>query len=291
MMLVVHRGWKRPWWRPLGDRAAVLQLNPIPGRVGGRVRQRVVTLAGIQFPVLRFEVLMVQERAKVRIVKDDDPTYDMRSGVVTVTDQSGQTLFKAACDLCQRTVTRSRIPKEGQPLLCPVCQRIRDKAKSGTRPVFVRDKVVYKAPCDRCGRLDTVEFLPDKTRPFLCIRCLHQGHREDPKREHASDKRDPAAAHTVVCKRCGKPIQLRFRPEPGFQLLCPDCFSKGKDLNAAPERAASEHRTRVMYQLECTRCGRKETVDFVPKNPDAAICTRCFRKARQSDPRARKKRP
>lgn len=95
---------------------------------------------------------------------------------------------------------------------------------------------------------------------------------------------------SVPCGGCGRVMQLRFQPKTGERILCPNCYSKRamKDEARRLRKAAGEQSskkagsrksgTRVLFNLECARCGKRETVDFVPKRRDEALCSACFEK-------------
>ncbi len=103
---------------------------------------------------------------------------------------------------------------------------------------------MHKATCSECGKECELPFRPTGDRPVFCSTCFDKqgGGSERPDRfgrgrGERSDSRprheDRGGMHDAVCGKCGAKCQVPFRPTPGKEVLCDDCFGKsgkgGKD--------------------------------------------------------------
>ena len=220
----------------------------------------------------------VSDPKKVRIVKAGE--VKLRSGVIKVEEGDGKVSYKCACDACKCMVSRPFPPKEGKPVLCGDCHRVAVKGKPSTRILRREGKLSYLTLCDRCGANQRTPFLPKKDQQFLCDAC----HRAQPQRSRIPIKKDVVVLGTkdeplfwVPCDRCRTKVQLKFNPVPGEPFICPKCYDEERSREEKKRRAKEgKPETRMFFNIECVRCGRKETVDFVPRSLSEAICSRCY---------------
>ncbi|MFA6081868.1 MAG: zinc-ribbon domain containing protein [Patescibacteria group bacterium] len=82
---------------------------------------------------------------------------------------------------------------------------------------------------------------------------------------------------TLVCKECGKEFtwtagEQEFYAQKGFTNQPSRC----KDCRQANKQHKDEQRT----EITCKQCGKKDTVNFKPHNPDDILCNECFTKNR-----------
>jgi len=102
---------------------------------------------------------------------------------------------------------------------------------------------MHKATCSECGKECELPFRPTGDRPVFCSTCFDKqgGGNERPSR-FGGERRDRSerprhedrgGMHDAVCGKCGAKCQVPFRPTPGKEVLCDDCFGKsgkgGKD--------------------------------------------------------------
>jgi CxxC-x17-CxxC domain-containing protein len=124
--------------------------------------------------------------------------------------------------------------------------------------------------CCQCGAKDTVPFEPRNPKTMTCASC------------HKKQGKDAAPKqYAMVCCDCGERSTVPFRPRPGSRLRCKECHAKGggekppKKPFEAKAIPRLEHGTRVHNPIECSKCGRSEILDFVPKGGKPPMCTRC----------------
>lgn len=210
------------------------------------------------------------EKPRIRVIKADSEEAQRRPGLVEITDASGRTKFRGPCDRCGKDLVLRFAPKQGEPMICRTCRNIEETAKPGTVPVHGRGATKFNAPCDICGKRVTVSFMPKTERPFTCAECHHDDAaiQEAPAEPVPSDAPSDRRYH-ANCRTCGTRMNLKFKLGDGERLQCPACYSKQK------EAARRGHRPRVMFNIECAECGRKEMLDFVPKDRDRPLCSRC----------------
>ena len=85
----------------------------------------------------------------------------------------------------------------------------------------------------------------------------------------------------LVCRDCGKTFiwtkgEQEFYQKKGFQnapTRCPDCRKKKKDQdrNVGP---------RQMFEITCSKCGKKDSVPFKPSDGREVLCRDCFRSSK-----------
>ncbi|MBI2263499.1 zinc-ribbon domain containing protein [Candidatus Berkelbacteria bacterium] len=80
---------------------------------------------------------------------------------------------------------------------------------------------------------------------------------------------------TLTCKECQNQFtwsarEQEFYAQKGFQapLRCKDCREKRKGAT---------------YEITCANCGKKDTVNFAPRDPSSILCGECFAKKRMAE--------
>lgn len=206
--------------------------------------------------------------------------------MILVTDAQGRTVYKTACDRCEKIVALHVPPTEGREILCDTCRLVAKKAKPSTRVIYVKGKTRYKTRCDACGKEEVTQFIPFGDREFLCNAC----HRQRSQGAHRSNRGAEAGSaerptYSLSCNQCGRKIEVKFRPDPRERYFCPDCYS-GQRRETKPVDPDGPT-TRVMFHIECVECGKKEVLNFVPSNRSGAICSACFKKRRERQQKKR----
>ena len=87
---------------------------------------------------------------------------------------------------------------------------------------------------------------------------------------------------SLVCRDCGKEFtwtasEQEFYQQKGFEnapVRCTDC----RVLKKA--RMRDGQRTRQMFEITCSECGKKDSVPFEPRANRPVLCGDCFRKNR-----------
>ena len=250
------------------------------------------------------EILGDSQKPRVRVVKGGRGTP--RSGVITVKREDGKVLYRCSCDKCDEVATLPFRPSGNRDVLCDTCMRTLRGAKPSTRVLKKRGKVVYETECDECGAPSSTPFVPKKNRPFYCKDCKRELQevrdeadrhnadvlQQEPAIEPTPDAPEAAPSEAALvtpveverpvfkapCKTCGEVLNLRFDPGPDEMTVCPKCYEAPKKPAPPPEKNKSG--TRIFYNIECAKCGKKETVDFVPKFGSEAICNDCFKNVR-----------
>jgi CxxC-x17-CxxC domain-containing protein len=95
----------------------------------------------------------------------------------------------------------------------------------------------FDVVCAECGTQTTVPFKPSGTRPVLCRDCFAKNRpaRSDrpPRRDFGGPGGGAGGADRqmfdVTCTRCGSAAQVPFKPTPGREVLCRDCFRGGRN--------------------------------------------------------------
>lgn len=129
------------------------------------------------------------------------------------------------------------------------------------------DKPRFEFTCCKCGAKDTVPFEPVNPKSLLCSTC------------HRKEGKPADAGFPMICCDCGAKGTVPFKPRRGSQLRCRDCHTKKAEAPPKPFEAKAiprlEHGTRVHFPIECSKCGKSEILDFVPKGGKAPMCTAC----------------
>ncbi|HLF17110.1 MAG TPA: CxxC-x17-CxxC domain-containing protein [Candidatus Thermoplasmatota archaeon] len=92
----------------------------------------------------------------------------------------------------------------------------------------------FDVVCAQCGAQTTVPFKPTGTRPVLCRDCFQKSR---PPRTDRPPRRDFGAggaggagggadrpSFDATCTRCGTATTVPFKPTPGRDVFCRDCF-------------------------------------------------------------------
>lgn len=88
---------------------------------------------------------------------------------------------------------------------------------------------------------------------------------------------------TLACKDCGKNFtwtagEQDFFAQKGFSkppIRCADCRKKKKQQlqGNSPEKATSSDE---MFEIACSKCGKKTEVNFRPRGDSEILCSSCF---------------
>lgn len=85
---------------------------------------------------------------------------------------------------------------------------------------------------------------------------------------------------TIVCRDCGKDFtwtasEQEFYQSKGFEnepVRCPSCRALKK------ARMGNGNYQRVTTEIQCSECGKTDTVPFKPRGDKPVLCRDCFRK-------------
>jgi len=96
------------------------------------------------------------------------------------------------------------------------------------------DRKMYPAKCSECGADCEVPFEPEEGKPVKCKECFMKSR---PKRNFNNNRggnnrgfdRGPREMHDAKCTKCGKQCQVPFKPTPGKDVLCQDCFRANRN--------------------------------------------------------------
>jgi len=108
-----------------------------------------------------------------------------------------------------------------------------DRGGNSGRPTM------HKAVCSECGDDCEIPFRPTGNKPVFCSNCFGKqqdngggnrrssgfggDRRERRERPSFGDRQ----MYDAVCKKCGNNCQVPFRPSPGKDVFCDNCFEKG----------------------------------------------------------------
>src|SRR3989339_707970 len=105
--------------------------------------------------------------------------------------------------------------------------------RGGDRPAM------HHAVCEECGNDCEVPFKPTGSRPVFCSNCFgkQQGDSAPRRNDFGGDRHerrdrvsfDDRQMFDAVCDKCGDNCQVPFRPTPGKEIFCNNCFGKGGD--------------------------------------------------------------
>lgn len=102
---------------------------------------------------------------------------------------------------------------------------------------------------------------------------------------------------TLQCRDCGKDFvwtasEQEFYQQKGFQnapVRCPECRAAKKarmDGGRHGGGGGNNGGPRPSFEIQCSECGKMDTVPFQPKGDRPVLCRDCFKKKReQSDQR------
>jgi CxxC-x17-CxxC domain-containing protein len=90
----------------------------------------------------------------------------------------------------------------------------------------------FDVTCAECGKATTVPFKPSGTRPVLCRDCFAKNRPSGPRsfgdrpprRDNFGGDRGERQMFDTTCTRCGSATQVPFKPTPGRDVFCRDCF-------------------------------------------------------------------
>lgn len=97
---------------------------------------------------------------------------------------------------------------------------------------YMEERQMHKAVCAKCGKGCEVPFKPTEGKDVLCQDCFRQNR---PRRSFGGnnrsfgnrrDNRPPRQMHKAVCAKCKNDCEVPFKPTPGKEVLCQDCFRK-----------------------------------------------------------------
>jgi CxxC-x17-CxxC domain-containing protein len=94
----------------------------------------------------------------------------------------------------------------------------------------------FDVTCAECGKATTVPFKPSGTRPVLCRECFSKNRPAGGSGPRSFGDRPPRRDNfgggaggerqmfDTTCTRCGSATQVPFKPTPGRDVFCRDCF-------------------------------------------------------------------
>jgi CxxC-x17-CxxC domain-containing protein len=104
---------------------------------------------------------------------------------------------------------------------------------------------MHQAVCAECGRECEVPFKPSGDRPVLCSICFKQSRgenvseRRDDRHEERRDfdrpRNEDRKMYDAICAECGQHCQVPFRPKPGRDIFCSDCFGRDEKREHEPK--------------------------------------------------------
>lgn len=83
----------------------------------------------------------------------------------------------------------------------------------------------HEVTCADCGAQTTVPFKPTGERPVYCRDCFSK-HKPQRDSRGGGGGRGDREMHDATCSNCGKQTQVPFRPTPGRDVFCNDCFRR-----------------------------------------------------------------
>lgn len=93
---------------------------------------------------------------------------------------------------------------------------------------------MHKAICSECGSPCELPFRPTGDRPVFCSACFGKqgGAGQRPIKFGGGERREhprfgDKQMFDATCSKCGARCQVPFRPTPGKQVFCNNCFDKG----------------------------------------------------------------
>lgn len=140
--------------------------------------------------------------------------------------------FDVTCATCGKATTVPFKPTGARPVLCRDCfskdRPPRREGGGGFRNER-RDREMHDVTCGDCGAETQVPFKPTGDRPVLCRDCFAKN--RPPRREGGGGFRDnnrggDREMHDTSCTRCNAKTQVPFKPTPGREVLCQDCFRR-----------------------------------------------------------------
>lgn len=134
--------------------------------------------------------------------------------------------FDVTCAECGVETTVPFKPTGERPVLCRDCFQ-KNKPQRGPRGGDRGPRQEFEVTCGECGVETTVPFEPKGDRPVLCRDCFQKNKpQRGPRGGGDRGDRGDREMHDTTCTRCGKSTQVPFRPTPGREVLCNDCFRR-----------------------------------------------------------------
>lgn len=137
---------------------------------------------------------------------------------------------EVVCAECGAQTTVPFKPSGDRPVKCRDCFQKDRPSRDGPRGGFGGDRGAresFDVTCGECGVATTVPFKPTGDRPVLCRDCFSKNR---PPRSGAGGgrggDRGDRQMFDVNCTRCGKGTSVPFKPTPGRDVLCNDCFRR-----------------------------------------------------------------
>lgn len=124
------------------------------------------------------------------------------------------------------------------------------------------DRPMYKATCSDCGKPCEVPFRPNGSKPVLCSNCYAQeqgggNDRSFAPRNNSYESRSSAfeagaekKMFKATCKECGSPCEVPFRPVPGKDVLCDNCFKGNSPAKSKPGSDTKEQIAELNAKLD-----------------------------------------
>lgn len=103
---------------------------------------------------------------------------------------------------------------------------------------FNQDREMHDATCTKCGKGCQVPFKPTEGKDVLCSDCFKAN--RPPRRDSGRSfggrdggrnnfNREPREMHKTTCTQCNKACEVPFKPTPGKDVLCSDCFKANRN--------------------------------------------------------------
>lgn len=118
--------------------------------------------------------------------------------------------------------------------------------------------------------------------------------------DNNSENMEDREMHKAKCSDCGAECEVPFKPTPGKDVRCQDCFRKNR-----PQRSNRgggfnrggggfnrgggfgggnfDRRPREMHKTTCAKCKKECEVPFKPTEGRDVFCKDCFENQKQGD--------
>jgi len=109
----------------------------------------------------------------------------------------------------------------------------------------------FKATCADCGKFCELPFKPSNGRPVYCRDCFKKHSPEEGRGRYSGRGRDKFSKDSsnrsdremfeAICAKCGNKCKVPFRPTPGKDTYCSNCFEeKGGDTRRSTNGSAKQ---------------------------------------------------
>jgi len=91
----------------------------------------------------------------------------------------------------------------------------------------MEERKMHKAVCAKCKKECEVPFEPTEGKEVLCQECFRKSRPRrfnNNRRNFGNRDRAPRQMHKAVCAKCKKECEVPFKPTPGKEVLCQECF-------------------------------------------------------------------